>query len=249
MKRIQRTELIVLKSEKSGENHRLVTIFTENTGVIRALAFGATGSKSKMRATTTAFCLADGELYYDPVKDLWRITHLYGKNLYDGIRENLKKFYSVSFIAEIILKSYSGGDERVYQLFSKTVKMIDLSPIERDVEILLVLYLWRYLWMNGVLPDLSECSSCGRDLNRNESIFYKGDDHFVCSNCRTESRVELNHEVLKYLSITSVLKYEDAMAIDISDSSLKNLKNCLILIVQAFVEYPLKTLKSSKGFL
>ena len=94
MKRIERTELIVLKSDKSGENHRLVTMLTESRGLIRALAFGASGSKSKFRATTNPYCLADGELYHDPVKDLWRITQLDGKDLFEGIRGDLKKFYT-----------------------------------------------------------------------------------------------------------------------------------------------------------
>jgi len=249
MKRIQRTELIVLKSEKSGENHRLVTIFTESLGLIRALAFGASGSKSAMRGTTTPFCLADGELYHDPVKDLWRITHLNGKDLYDGIRENLKKFYTVSFIAEIILKSYGGGDDRVYKLFSKTLKMMDNSQSNLEVEKLLVLYLWRYLWMNGVLPDLGDCGNCGREINRGESVYYKGDELFLCSECRTGAIQELNHEAINYLYTTSKMTYEKAIPLTISESSFLNLKRCLILIVQALVEYPLKTLKSGKSFL
>ena len=112
MKRNQRTELIVLQSEKNGENHKLVSMFTEKFGLVRAIAFGASGSKSPMRAATSPFCLSDGELYHDPVKDLWRITHLNGKNLYDGIRGNLKKFYIVSFLAEVVLKTYGGGDDR-----------------------------------------------------------------------------------------------------------------------------------------
>ena len=248
MKRIQRSELIVIKSEKSGENHRLVTMFTENMGLIRALAFGAAGSKSSMRATTTPFCLGDGELYHDPVKNLWRISHLNGKNLYDGIRENLKRFYTVSFLSEIILKSYGGGDERVYSLFSKTLKMIDQSTSDREVEKLLVLYLWRYLWMNGVLPDFSECSQCGRDISRGESVFY-GNGLFTCISCRTGNPLELNQEVINYLYTTSTMTYETALLVQLGERSLLNLKNCLILIVQALVEYPLKTLKSGKSFL
>ena len=249
MKRIQRTELIVLKSEKSGENHRLVTMFTENLGLIRALAFGAAGSKSRMRATTTPFCQSEGELYHDPVKDLWRITHLNGKNLYDGIRENLKKFYTVSFLGEIILKTYGGGDDRVYKLFSKTIDLIDRANCDREIEKLLILYLWRYLWMNGVLPDLGECSSCGRDILRGESVFYKGDGLFCCASCLSGSFEELNQDAIEYLYKTSTMTYEIAIPEPIDETTLFKIKKCLILIVQALVEYPLKTLKSGKSFL
>jgi DNA repair protein RecO (recombination protein O) len=249
MKRIQRTELIVLKSEKSGENHRLVTMFTENVGLIRALAFGASGSRSRMRATTSPFCMSDGELYHDPVKDLWRITDLNGLNLFDGIREDLKKFYTVSFMSEVILKTYGGGDERVYKLFSKTLDFIDRVQSHEEIEKLLVLYLWRYLWMNGVLPDLSECSHCGRDINRGESIFYKGDGLFSCSDCLSGSFQELNQQAIEYLYTSSTMTYERALPVPLDESSLSNIKRCLILIVQALVEYPLKSLKSGRNFI
>lgn len=249
MKRIQRTDLIVLKSEKSGENHRLVTMLTESFGLIRALAFGASGSRSRMRATTSAFCRSEGELYHDPVKDLWRITDLNGLNLYDGVRGNLKKFYTVSFISEVILKTYGGGDERVFKLFSKTLDFIDRASNDDEIEKLLVLYLWRYLWMNGILPDLSECSRCGREINRGESIFYQSDGLFSCGDCLVGSFQELNRKAIEYLYKTSTMTFESALPEIIDSSSLLNIKKCLIMIVQALVEYPLKTLRSGRSFI
>lgn len=249
MKRIQRTELIVLKSEKSGENHRLVTLFTEDFGLIRALAYGASGARSAMRATTTPFCRADGELYHDPVKDLWRITHLNGLSLYDGIRGNLKKFYTVSFFTEVILKSYGGGDDRVYRLFSKTISLIDSAICDSEVDKLFVLYLWRYLWMNGVLPDFSSCALCGRDIGKGESVFLNNDSSFLCSSCRTGNQMEFNPTILNYIYRTSSMTYEQALPVTIESLDRDVLKKCLILIIQALVEYPLKTLKSGKGFL
>jgi len=249
MKRIQRTELIVLKSEKSGENHKLVTMFTENLGLIRALAFGASGSKSRMRVTTSAYCRSEGELYHDPVKDLWRITDLNGLNLYDGIREDLKKFYTVSFISEVILKTYGGGDDRVYKLFSKTLDFVDRASSHEEIEKLLILYLWRYLWMNGILPDLSECSRCSRDIQRGESVFCKDDGLFYCSHCISGSYQDLNQQAIEYLYKTSTMTYEKALPVSIDEISLLKIKKCLILIIQALVEYPLKTLTSGKAFI
>lgn len=249
MKRIQRSELIVLKSEKSGENHRLVTLFTEESVLIRALAFGAAGSKSAMRAVTTPFCLCDGELYHDPVKDLWRINHLTGLDLFDGIREDLKKFYTVSLMSEIILKSYGGGDDRVYRLFSKTLRLIDNADNDGVREKLLVLYLWRYLRMNGVMADPGECGTCGREIRRGESSFYGSDGMFHCGACSAGNTLELNHRAMNYLYDTSSMTLDDALNGEADQSSLLSLKKCFILMVQAMVEYPLKTLKSGGSFI
>ena len=249
MKRNQRTELIVLQSEKNGENHKLVSMFTEKFGLVRAIAFGASGSKSPMRAATSPFCLSDGELYHDPVKDLWRITHLNGKNLYDGIRGNLKKFYIVSFLAEVVLKTYGGGDERVYKLFTKTLLLVDKAINDCDVDRLLILYLWRYLWMNGVLPDLKGCSICGKEILLQDPIYYKGDGLFCCGRCRSRSFLELNHGAKEYLYKTSSMTYEEALPVFLDAEALSNIKKCFILIVQALVEYPLKTLESGRSFI
>ena len=249
MKRIQRSELIVLKSEKSGENHRMVTLFTEESVLIRALAFGASGSKSPLRALTTPFCLCDGELYHDPVKDLWRINHLSGLDLFDGIRGDLKKFYTLSLMSEIILKSYGGGDSRVYGLFSKTLHMIDRTSDDGDREKLLVLYLCRYLRMNGVMADPGECGTCGRGIRRGESSWYGRDGMFHCGACSTENALELNHRAMNYLYDTSSMTLDDALKVKAEESSLLSLKKCFILIAQAMVEYPLKTLKSGGPFI
>ncbi len=249
MKRIERTELIVLKTEKSGENHRLVTMLTERRGLIRALAFGASSQKSKLRAATNPFCLADGELYHDPVKDLWRITQLDGKNLFDGIREDLKKFYTVSLMVEIIIKTYGGGDSRIYKLFSKALGIIDKISSDIDVEKMLVLYLWRYLWMNGVLPDLAECSNCGKEIRRGESLFYLREGQLVCSNCRSNSVLTIGEGSLNYISVTSTMTFDQALMVPVDNYSLGDLKKCLIMLVQTLVEYPLKTLKSGKNII
>jgi len=249
MKRIQRSELIVLKSEKSGENHRLVTIFTSDSRIIRALAFGAAGSKSAMRGLTTPFCLCDGELYHDPVKDLWRVTHLSGKDLYDGIRSDLRKFYTISLLAEIILKSYGGGDEKAFALFKKSILFIDRADKAVDVEKILVFYLWRYLKMSGVMPDPWECGSCGRTVGTGEAVHYRGDGQFLCSSCNRDLSTELNHQALNYLYITSGMTYEEALAVESEGSSLASLKKMLILMAQNLVEYPLKTLKTGSMFI
>ncbi|MBN2657284.1 MAG: DNA repair protein RecO [Spirochaetales bacterium] len=249
MKRIQRSELIVLKSEKSGENHRLVTLFTSNSQIIRALAFGAAGSKSPMRGLTTPFCLCEGELYHDPVKDLWRVTHLSGKDLYDGIRSDLKKFYTISLLAEIILKSYGGGDEKAYALFEKTIRFIDRARENADVEKLLAFYLWRYLKMSGVISDPWECESCGRTVGRSESVFYTGDGQFSCSSCSKELSNELNHQALNYLYITSGMTYEEALTEETGEMVLAPVKKCLILIAQSLIGYPLKTLETGSMFI
>ncbi|MBB6482566.1 DNA repair protein RecO [Spirochaeta isovalerica] len=249
MKRIQRSELIVLKSEKSGENHRLVTLFTSNSQIVRALAFGAAGSKSAMRGLTTPFCLCEGELYHDPVKDLWRITHLSGLDLYDGIRSDLKKFYTISLLAEIILKSYGGGDEKAYALFKKTIGFIDRAEKAEDVEKLLVFYLWRYLKMSGVLSDPWECGSCGRTVATSETVYYTGDGQFSCRSCCGESAGELNHRALNYLYMTSGMTFEEALPVETDQSILATVKKSLILIAQSLIEYPLKTLKTGSMFI
>ena len=107
-------------SKALGDNHKLVLMLTASQGLISAAAFGAAGKKGRLRQLIQPFSLCEGELYFDPVKKLWRLKD--GSPLYEpaSFHESLKKYYAAVFWSELIRKTHGGaGTAEFFSAYSR----------------------------------------------------------------------------------------------------------------------------------
>jgi len=248
MNRNIKTDSIILRSRRIGELHKGLTCLTRSYGIIDAIAYGAGKGKSKLSGLVDPFSLLYLYLYFDPVKDNYKISEIEQKMIFPGIRLELKKFYIASFWAEIVLKSFSGGGESqsVYPLLAKS--LVILNKADKDEQnLILIQFIWRYLEISGFQSDISNCSRCEKIFSDTETAFFdERNNEIVCSGCRAQGdMLHFTTGGLKYLKYSSKLDIERSMSIGLDSKSVGVLKRILIAMVQGIVEYPLNTLKKN----
>ncbi len=172
---------LVIRTVDIRESDRLVTIFTEEMGVISAIARSARSIKSKKLIATLQFCYTDfvlytkGEYYY--VKEADLIESFY------GVRYTVEGLALASYITEVLNYVTVAEAERdllrlsLNSLYAISEKKHPLIKIKAVFEI-------RAASIIGFMPDVLACRSCEERLG--DFFFEIMSGTIVCYGCHTE---------------------------------------------------------------
>ncbi len=250
MNRNLKTDSIILRSRRIGELHKGLTILTRSYGIIDAIAYGAGKGKSKLSGMVDPFSLLFIYLYYDPVRDSYKVSDIEQKKIFPDIRSDLGKFYIASFWSEIILKSFSGGgeSESIYPLLAESLFELNMAD-KTGQTLILIQFVWRYLGLAGFRPDIEYCGRCDSMFSVLEQIWFdEKENQIICNRCRNNMDViQFSSGGLNYLRHTVKLDLNKSMRIGLDSRSAASLKRIMLTMIQGIVEYPLKTLKN--GFI
>ena len=245
MERNIRTEAIILSSRRMGDLHRSVTLLSPDLGLLQAAAFGAQKGKSKLSGWVEPFVSGVFNLYYNPVKQQYKIMDIGTCKFREFLRLDIYAFYLASFWAELIIKTYGGGGEYrdLYNLIMESLDVLS-NGAGVDNQNLLVQTIWRFLTIIGYAPELGECPECGKSLANSETlVFDTGVNAFLCSSCGRYQELAIYQGSRKYLLYTRTLPLQDAVAVNLSGKAMDNLRKVLISLVLHVVGGSLKTLQ------
>ena len=247
MERNIRTEAIILSSRRMGDLHRSVTLLSPNLGILQAAAFGAQKGNSKLSGWVEPYVSGTFNLYYNPVKQHYKIVDIDSCEFREFLRLDIYAYYLASFWSELIVKTYAGGGEYndLYNLILDSLSILEVGR-EAYNHNLLVQSIWRFLMIIGYAPELQNCPECGKSLDNSETLgFDAGSNAFLCSKCGNYEELVIYQGARKYLLYTQELSVKDAVAVHLSTKAMDSLKNVLTSIVSHVVGGPLKTLQSS----
>jgi DNA repair protein RecO (recombination protein O) len=248
MSRNSITQAIILKTNRIGEIHKGVVLLTRDRGIINAVAYGAWKMKSRLRAYTQLFCYSKVYLYHNPINNTYKITDMEHYTSFGHISHSMRKYYCASLCAEVILRSYGGGESAndVFALFLASLRCLE-EVKEEAVVFVLIQFLWRFLIFTGHGLEMDVCSQCGAGIEKTDTAFYEhGRSGFLCIRCRRMENEICNPGMRKYLAATMTLSLRKAMDIRIEEKSAQTLKKIILHIVEALLEVSLKTLQSGQ---
>lgn len=195
MNRHIKENYIPLKASDLGDSHKLVLVLTPEQGLIRVAIFGVKGKKGgAKRILIQPFSFCRGDFYYDPVKKLWRLDEGECLETRDSFHLHLNRYYAALFWADLIIQSHAGGGSRDFFLMSRNYfKELDEAE-DSQISFIFLKTLWNYLEFEGIRPDLSSCSRCGRKAPQRKAVCYSIEGQTVCSDCRINTLPILSAE-------------------------------------------------------
>lgn len=267
------TQAIVLKQVLKGENNRIVTFFSKDEGIIESILYG--GAKSKLKSLVSPFHTGNLFLYKDPQRHFSKITDFDVYSYRPTLRENIYKTCAASLCAELLIKTHGGGGVfscthagflDCFTLVNGFLDGLDLVTEEKAKDGLLR-FLYRYLILIGLQPDVHSCVRCGCDLNEKKDfsskIYANGvsfysiiENGFVCCDCISldtcRSNVhyfKISSDALFYLSAIESCSAKDVRQIKLDEFSKRQLKDLLFFLISKITDGNLKTLEAGKGIL
>ncbi len=187
---------IVLAVHSSGEDNREAFFFTKEAGLIQATLFG--GPKSKLRAYVSLFHRGILWIYHDPVKNTNKITDFDVQSWRPLVRESYQRIMAATYVAEVTLASRGGGApwDQPFTVLDETLEAIGTVP-EEDISLITLRWVWQWLHILGVAPDITQCHQCACVPDDNDVLWYSSrEPQIVCSQCAAAAVHQLNQPLI-----------------------------------------------------
>jgi len=215
---------IILRTMRLGEADRIVTVFSQGSGKIRAVAKGVRKTKSKFGGRLEPFTHVDLLLYRGRELDI--VTGCETLTSFRSIREDYDRFAAGEAILEATDRVAEDRERNVRQFMLLLGALRALAGGEEPVSVVDA-YLLRTASLAGFRPHLRACASCGRPGPHARFSVVQGG--LVCETCRNATAVRVGEATVPYLA--ELLEQEWAVAAP--DDARREASG----LVRAYVEY------------
>jgi DNA repair protein RecO (recombination protein O) len=164
---IVQTDALVLRSYRLGETSLIVHLFTGDHGLLRCVAKGARGPKSRFGASLEPGVRINAVVYRKLSRDLQLLSKADIVAYWPSLWEDPERFAHAGAVLEFLDRAAYGeaGDEKLLDLATETLAAMGaasraaLEAILRGFEIQALQHL-------GLAPELNSCLECRRPLGR-----------------------------------------------------------------------------------
>lgn len=240
-----RASAVVLRHGDWGEADRILTLYTREQGMVRAVAKGVRKMTSRKAGHLQPFTQITVQLAKG--RDLLIVTQVETVNAFLSLHDNLEKTSYAAYIIELLLRfSYEeeGGNPNIFRLLTET-----LDRLEKENESWLAIryYEMRLLDAVGFRPHLFECANCGREVLPEDQFFSFTSGGVICPRCGQglPNLMKISIETLKYLRHFQRSSYRDASR---ARPSLEVQKEAEVLM-QGYFTYLLERELNTPGFI
>ncbi len=194
-----KTRGLIIRASDYGETARILSIFTEDLGVIQATVYGAHSKKKGLGASSRIFTWS--EFLLTNSKGKWRADEIKTKEGFFPLSEDIVKLSLSVYLADLAYSAVGpeNKDMGVLRLLLNTIYAICYGEVDLDVA--KTVYEFRLAKEGGYMPNLENCVSCGQDTY-GEIYFDTESGGIVCEKCRRPKSVFLTkaqYEALKYI--------------------------------------------------
>ena len=258
---LYKVKAIVLGGKDIGEADKIITLYSEERGKIRAVAKGVRKIKSKFGSSLETFTLSSLLVYSknDPFRQV-RLHRSSGKNSLDiisdtqiqdsfrNLRGNLAGFAYGNFLVELVNRMTGEGEIGGHRTFCLLRDFLSLGVGQKNIRVLIYAFTFRLFNILGYYPQVEKCVECNRTVKRGSGFkFSVNRGGVLCNNCKNGETGTLPVSASSVQYFKQLLKMESRY--------LKNLRvplNCgkeLENIVQGYLDFYLERNMESLVFL
>ena len=174
MHHIYHTHGFILGSRNKGEANKMLTIYTREMGLVRAMVQGIRLHKSKLRFTLQDFSCANIDLVRG--RDIWRVTSAKNISTFPFARASRNSLLIIARVSSLLERLCDGeeSNEKIFDDFMQVLYLLDDMNIESSsreaLELHLVLRIMNSLGYIGDSLILSDYLGGSIDLNKTELL-------------------------------------------------------------------------------
>ncbi len=189
-----RAKGVIIKQTDYGEGNRIINIFAENMGIIKAVSYGAKKAKSRRAASSQFLCWGEFEL----MPGGGEMMTLKNIDLADGflpIGEDIVKLSLCVYLSDITyaMLGMNNADNRLLRVFLNTLYALAYRN-EPTLKVKSV-YELKLMTIEGYAPETDKCGVCG---SPSVARFDAQKGTMLCKNCAHGGTV-MNEGVYKAL--------------------------------------------------
>lgn len=251
---------IVLRSRESSSGARIITLLSDEAGLVDAFVFG--GPKSRLRSLASPWHEGRAWIYRDSARDFVTLKDFDAIREFPGIRANLDAISAASLAGEFIMATSAlGGDwmdaKTLFINLAETLDVLSVgnpARLKGSVDRAVILFCVRAIQAMGLMPDTGECSACAGAIRPDAVQSYsRRHGGFMCTACSTgvvygvareSGLILLPAGALAWLAATEGMEFGQAVKTGLGAEALAALRASLFDLLRKSAESPLRTLES-----
>lgn len=175
-----KTRGIVIKRMNYGEADRILTIFTERLGKVKAISRGVRKIKSRLAGNLEPYMITNFELYEG--KTFYTVMGALIENEFTNLHNDLKKTAYAYLVGELIDRFLEEGEKSLdaFSLLCNVLSCVENS----NKEIFVNSYCLKLLEIVGFKPELYSCVHCKKKILPEEIYWDDKEGGVICSDCQ-----------------------------------------------------------------
>ncbi len=180
---LRETEAVVLRTHRLGEADKIISLFTRQWGRLRAVAAGAQRPKSRYGGTLEGLSYVRLWLFERENRDLLRMNSAELVESFFDMQKDYRIQVAAQYVAEVSERFLPEREqnERAFRLVLAVLRGLKHSG---EVNRPLLYFDYWLLRLSGILPELGNCASCGRELGEEPAYYGEGSEGLLCAACR-----------------------------------------------------------------
>jgi DNA repair protein RecO (recombination protein O) len=214
------TKGLILRETNYKDNDKLLSVLTEELGLITAKARGVRRKNSPLRSGCQL--LSYSELTLFEKNGYYSINEAEPINMFMGLRSDIELLALGSYFAQL-LETVCGEGQPDPELLSLGLNCLyGLSVLHKPQALVKAAFELRLLSLAGYRPHLEGCADCGRP---DASRFYLQSGVLICGDCgkSAESSRQLSPGVLAAMRHIATCDKQRLLAFSLPEQSLKEL--------------------------
>ena len=230
---------IVLSRKLSGEADYICSIFTKESGRDIFIFKGLKKSKKRSPSASESGSVLDLFYYAREGVPLKTVSQFDIVSTPSEIKKSAQKIFALYCILEIADKTTGCGDadEGIYNLLAAALK--SLSKAEEVINFTLF-FIIQYLKIQGILPQFSQCSSCGDPDFRSYSLTAKN-LKILCPCCCSREDKVLHRSSLDFIKLSMNQKYSSINHTQFPFENMAGLLNVLTDFIEQYFSIKIKS--------
>jgi len=180
---IVQTEALVVRSYRLGETSLIVSLFTRDHGLLRCVAKGARGPKSRFGASLEPGVRVSAVVYRKLTRDLQLLSKTDIVEVLPALWEDPDRFGAATQILEFLERAAYGesGDPELLDLAALTLRTMSVTPVA-CLELIVRGFEIQACERLGYAPELTACLECRRALEQG-GLFHPVRGGLLCESC------------------------------------------------------------------
>jgi DNA repair protein RecO (recombination protein O) len=177
------SQAIVLQVTDYGESDKIVTLFTDRFGKLKAIAKGAKRSKKRFVNKLEFFSLLDVTVVPGRLSSLHRLEHAGLLNPFPALRENYHRYTAAMLVCELV-NQWTRENDRDDNLFQLLCWGLQELAATGSVAATVIFFQIKMLDLLGVGLQLDHCLLCGHmPQTALPYHFSPGQSGIICPTC------------------------------------------------------------------
>ena len=235
------TSAIVLRTIPYGDTSIISRMFTEDQGKVTILAKGAWRPKNNAGALLEPMNHIHLQYYYKSSREIQILKDGVFSQQFSNLRKELNKIIVGLAIVEMMDKSTMDNNPFpiLYRLGWRVLKK--LNDEKQNIWLLFIFFLYQLSLRLGFLPNLKKCSKCNAYLTSSWFDDYTGE--LVCMDCSTQSKINLEENILSALQKLESLHLDEIHTLSINIQGIAN----SIQFLDTFISFHSEGLKKVRS--